>query len=263
MQAAFVASLLLAVSAAPAFAQYDDCRHEAQRNTTLDLNDARRLVVDAGSGSLKIVGRPGLSHVRVRGRACASSADLLEDITLRSRRSGGDIVIEANVNRDRRNQGWNHRENHYARLDVEIEVPARMVAEIHDGSGSIDLSNLGAVVIEDGSGDIVANDLNGDVDIEDGSGGIRLVDVAGRVQIDDGSGEITLHNVGGLIDIDDSSGEINIRVARNTVRISDSSGSIDVSDVAGDLIVDDDSSGGIDYDNVKGRVDIPRSKSRR
>jgi DUF4097 and DUF4098 domain-containing protein YvlB len=263
MQAALFTSIFLAVSAVPALAQHDDdCRHEAQRNTTIAVQDAKRLVVEAGSGSLKIVGKPGISHVRVSGRACASSAELLEQITLRSNRSGGDIVIEANM-RDRRDNDWSFRDNQYARLDVEIEVPARMAAEIHDGSGSIDLSNLGALVLEDGSGDIVADNLNGDVDIEDGSGGIRLVDVAGRVKIDDGSGEITLRNVGGLIDIDDSSGEIDIRVARNTVRISDSSGSIDVSDVAGDFIVMDDGSGSIDYDNVKGKVDIPRRKGRR
>ena len=262
MQAALISVLLLAASATPALAQHDDCRHEAQRNTTIAVQDAKRLVVEAGSGMLKIVGKPGISHVRVSGRACASSAALLEEITLRTNRSGSDVIVEANI-RDRRNNDWSFRDNEYARLDVEMEVPARMIAEIHDGSGSIDLSNLGAVVIEDGSGDIVADNLNGDVEIEDGSGGIRLVDIAGRVTIDDGSGEITLRNVGGLIDIDDNSGEINIRVARNTVRISDSSGSIDVSDIDGDFVVTDDSSGGIDYDNVKGKVDIPRRKSRR
>lgn len=260
MQAVLTTSLLLAVLAAPAFAQdHDDCRHEAQRSATVEARDARRLLVEAGSGSLRIVGKPGISHVTVRGRACASSADLLERVTLRGRRDGGDVVIEANVNRDRDNN-WDFRDNQYARLDVEMEVPARIAAEIHDGSGSIDLSNLGNLVLEDGSGDIVADNLHGDVDIEDGSGGIRLVDIAGRVKIEDGSGTIALRNVGGLIDVDDGSGEITIRGARNSVRISDSSGSIDVTDVAGDFIVSDDGSGGIDYDNVKGRVDVPRRK---
>lgn len=261
MQAVLISSLLLAAVAGPAMAQdRDDCRHEAQRSTTVEARDARRLLVEAGSGSLRIVGKPGVSHVTVRGRACASSADLLERIALRGRRDGGDVVIDANVNRDRNNSNWNFRDSEYARLDVEMEVPARMAAEIHDGSGSIDLSNLGAVVLEDGSGDIVADNLHGDVDIEDGSGSIRLVDIAGRVKIEDGSGTIALRNVGGLIDIDDGSGEITVRGARNSVRISDSSGSIDVTDVDGDFIVTDDGSGSIDYDNVKGRVDVPRRK---
>ena len=251
-------SLLIAASATPAIGQDRDyCRHEAQRSANIELNGARLLAVRAGSGSLKVEGKAGLNRIVVRGRACASHADLLEEIRLDTRREGGDIVVEANT---REGRGWNFDDGGSARLDVVIEVPARMALEIDDGSGSIDLSNVGAVRIADGSGDIVANDLHGEVRIRDGSGGIRLIDVAGRVQIDDGSGEISLVNVGGAIDIDDSSGEINIRVARNNVRISDSSGGIDVTDVDGDFVVTDDSSGGIDYDNVKGRVDIPRRR---
>ena len=38
----------------------------------------------------------------------------------------------------------------------------------------------------------------------------------------------------------------------------DSSGSIDVSRVGGDFVVEHDGSGSIDYDGVKGKVDIPR-----
>ena len=97
MQAALISALLLAVSAAPALAQYDECRHEAQRNTTIPVQDAKRLVVEAGSGMLKIVGKPGISHIRVSGRACASSAALLEEITLRTNRNGGDVIVEANI----------------------------------------------------------------------------------------------------------------------------------------------------------------------
>ena len=259
MKLATLTTVLITASALPAFAQDwgEQCRHEAQRSANIELNGATLLALRAGSGSLKVEGKPGVNRITVRGKACASDERLLDDIKLSTAREGGSIVIEANL---REGRGWNYRDNEYARLDLVIEVPARMAMEIEDGSGSIDLSNIGAVHIADGSGDIVANDLHGEVRIKDGSGGIRLIDVAGRVDIDDGSGEISLRNIGGLIDIDDSSGEINIRGARNSVRISDSSGSIDVSDVAGDFTVDDDSSGGIDYDNVKGRVDIPRRR---
>lgn len=258
MQVALLTAILVVGSALPLAAQdQDQCRHEAQRSATVEAGGARRILVEAGAGSLKIEGKPGLTSVTIRGRACASSADLLEEIQLSARRDGGDVVVKAN-NRD--NDGWNFRGNEYARLDVVMEVPARIAAEIDDGSGSIDLSNLGAVRIDDGSGEIVADNLQGDVDIEDGSGEIRLIDVTGRVTIEDGSGEIELRNIGGAIDIDDGSGEIDIRGARNSVRVSDASGSIDVVDVDGDFIVTADGSGSIDYDNVKGRVDIPRKR---
>jgi hypothetical protein len=257
MQATLIAAALIAAAATPLLAQ-DDCRHEAQRATTVDARNARRLFVEAGSGSLTVVGKPGVTAVTVRGRACASSAELLQEIELRGQRDGDAVVVESNVRRDRRN-GFSH-DNEYARLDVVLEVPANIATEINDGSGSMELSHLGATRIKDGSGEIVADNLNGDVNIDDGSGEIRLVDIAGRVDIEDGSGEISLRNIGGLIDIEDGSGEIDIRGARSSVRISDSSGSIEVADVAGDFIVDDDGSGGIDYDNVRGKVDVPRRK---
>lgn len=259
MQVAYVTALLMGATALPLAAQgADQCRHEAERSATVDANGARQLVVRAGSGSLRIEGKAGLTAVRVRGRACASSADLLEQIKLSARRDGGGVVVEAN--RRDEDDGWHFRANEYARLDVVMEVPARMAANIDDGSGSIELDGLGAVEIEDGSGEITGTNLNGDVTIEDGSGEIRLTDVTGRVTIEDGSGEIELENVGGAIDIEDGSGEIEIRGARSGVRISDASGSIDVSDVAGDFVVTNDGSGSIDYDNVRGRVDIPRRK---
>jgi hypothetical protein len=260
MHAVLFAASLVMVTAMPTFAQdYDECRHEAQRTANVDANGARLLALEAGAGSLKIEGKPGLNRVVIRGRACASHADLLDDIKLQANREGTDVVVEAN----KRNHEWDtHRRDEYARLDLIIEIPARMAAEIIDGSGTMELSNLGTVRITDGSGDIIGDDLNGDVRVRDGSGSIRLTDVAGRVNIDDGSGGISLRNISGPIDVNDSSGEITIRVAQNNVRISDSSGGIDVSDVAGDFVVVDDSSGEIDYDNVKGTVDIPRKRRR-
>jgi DUF4097 and DUF4098 domain-containing protein YvlB len=234
----------------------DDCRHEAERAANVDVGGARLLELDAGSGSLKIVGKTGLNRVVIRGRACASDEDLLDDIKLEARRDGNSIVVRANV-RDDNNFSFRGRE--YARLDVVMEVPAGMAANIDDGSGSIELSHLGAVDLDDGSGEIIADDI-ASIRIDDGSGEIELDGVHGRVDIKDGSGEITLRNVEGAVEIDDGSGEINVRVAKSSIRISDSSGSISVVDVSGDFVVEEDGSGGIDYDNVRGRVDIPRKK---
>ncbi|HET9441416.1 MAG TPA: hypothetical protein VFO52_14665, partial [Longimicrobiales bacterium] len=129
MQVTLTALSLLLVSALPLAAQRSgECDHEAQRSATVDANGARLLRLEAGSGSLKVEGKPGLNRVVVRGRACASSASLLEQITLTGQRSGADVVIAANVQRNR--DGWNYRDGEYARLDVVIEVPAGMAAEI-------------------------------------------------------------------------------------------------------------------------------------
>lgn len=259
MHAKLLTAALILSTASPAFSQsysYDQCEHEAQRAANVDAAAARMLVVKAGGGSLKIEGKAGLDRVVIRGRACASSRELLEDIELSADRRGADVVVEAT----QREEGWSFTNNSYARLDLVIEVPMRMAAEIADGSGSIELMNLGNVDLTDGSGDITGTDLHGDVDVHDGSGSITLADVAGTLTIGDSSGSIDLRNIGGLIDIADGSGEIKVRGARNDVRITDGSGSIGVEDVAGDFIVQTDGSGGIDYSNVRGQVDVPRRR---
>lgn len=250
------ASLLSPAEAA--HARQDDCKYEAQRSTTLDAAGIRQLDLEAGAGFLKIQGKPGQTSVVLRGRACASSQSRLDDIKLDARRDGGSVLVKANIHDDDSNRRlWEN--NQYSRLDLTIEVPAGMDAIIDDGSGEIELDGLGAVQLEDGSGEIDASNLKS-ISIEDGSGEITLTDIDGAVEIEDGSGEISLRNIAGAIDIDDGSGEITVRGARASVVISDASGSIDVSDVTGDFTVKDDGSGSIDYDNVKGRVDIPRRR---
>lgn len=256
MQTFLLTAALVLAAAGPALSQtWPDCRHEAQKSATIDADGARMLLVRAGAGSLKVQGVAGLERVVVRGRACASTAGLLAQIELTGERRGATAVVEAMQRPD----GWNI-SNGYAFLDVVIEVPARMAAEIHDGSGSMDLSNLGALELVDGSGEITADDIHGEVSIRDGSGGITLTRVGGAVQVRDGSGSIELRDVGGEIDITDGSGGIEVFGARSGVRISDGSGGINVDDVAGDFIVARAGSGSIDYANVRGRVDIPRRR---
>lgn len=260
MRARLLTAALLLGTASPAFSQnynyHDQCEHEAQRTANVDAAGARLLMVKAGAGSLKIEGKAGLDRVVIRGRACASDARLLQEIELRADRRGSDVVVEAM----QRERGWVFNDNTYARLDLVMEVPMRMAAEITDGSGSVELMNLGAMNLTDGSGEITGSDLHGDVDIRDGSGSITLTDIGGAVKIHDGSGSIEVRNVAGMVDITDGSGEVQIRGARSSVRVSDGSGSIGVDDVAGNFTVERDGSGGIDYSNVRGTVDIPRRR---
>lgn len=259
MHLTVLTTTLLLGTAAPLLSQHrEECRHEAQRTATVSAAGARDLIVKVGAGSLKIEGKAGLDRVNIRGRACASSAELLDDVRLRAERSGSEVQVESL----RREEGWSLTGNRYASLDLVIEVPAGMAAEIADGSGSIEITNLGAVGITDGSGEITGSNLHGDVRVRDGSGSITLTDLGGAVNIRDGSGSIDLRNVGGQVVIVDGSGEIGVRGARTSVRISDGSGNIDVADVSGNLTVENDGSGGIEYANVRGTVDIPRRRVR-
>src|SRR5687768_4081185 len=114
MHASILTTALLLGSAAPLLSQVrEDCRHEAQRTATVAAAGTRDLMVKVGAGSLKIEGKAGLDRVIVRGRACASSADLLEDVQLRAERSGSEVQVESIRREDR----WSFTGNRYAYLD--------------------------------------------------------------------------------------------------------------------------------------------------
>src|SRR5687767_12547031 len=98
MHARLLTAALVLGSASPALSQnytYDQCEHEAQRTANVDAAGARMLMLKAGPGSLKIEGKAGLDRVMIRGRACASSRQLLDEIELRADRRGSDVVVEA------------------------------------------------------------------------------------------------------------------------------------------------------------------------
>jgi len=234
------------------------CAFEAERSLGVPADVGELVRVFAGSGSLDVVGVSGLGEVRATARACASQEEFLEDLQLTSERNGSEVRLDTHYPDWSDRGGWGNR---YARLDLRVEVPEGMMAEIQDSSGEIYVAGLGDLDIRDSSGEIEGEGLLGDVRIDDSSGEIVLRDVTGDVEIEDGSGEIELSDIGGAVLLDDGSGEIDVSRVAGTVRVArDGSGSIEVDGVGGDFIVERDGSGSIEYRNVTGRVDVPRKR---
>jgi hypothetical protein len=236
----------------------DQCRFEAERTLTAQAGRGDILRLSAGSGSLEVVGVSGLNEIRATARACASHEEFLGDLQLSSARDGSTVVLETHYPDWSGQGGWGQR---YARLDLRVEVPEGMEADILDSSGEILVTDLGELTIKDSSGEIEVRSIQGSVRIDDSSGEIFLRDVTGNVEIDDGSGEIDVSGIGGGVTVDDGSGEITARDVVGNVRVvRDGSGSIEVDGVGGDFIVERDGSGSIEYRNVSGTVDVPRKR---
>jgi hypothetical protein len=252
-----------------------DCRFEAERRVVSSAASVEGIRLRAGSGSLEVVGVDGLREIQAVGRACASNEEYLNGIQLTSEMAGSTLVMESRYP----DLGGMMGGNRYARLDLRIEVPAGMAADIQDGSGEISISDLGTLVVNDGSGEVSISGILGDLTIADGSGGLEIRGVSGRVVVEDGSGEVILEDVGSDVEIHDSSGELEIRRVGGSLTLHDSSGEVDVQDVTGsvtvvqdgsgdivvngvggDLIVERDGSGGIRFENVAGSVDVPKKK---
>lgn len=252
-----------------------DCRFEAERRVSVPAGPVDLFRLRAGSGSLRVVGVEGRSEIQAVGRACASEQEFLEAIQLSSEMDGSTLVMETLYPRL---TGWSGG-NRYARLDLTVEVPMGLAADIQDGSGAVELSGLGNVDLTDGSGEAIISGIRGDLSVRDGSGELEIRDVSGRVSVEDGSGEILLesagsdveirdssggleiHGVGGSLTLRDSSGEIDVsNVTGSVLVLGDGSGSIDVVDVGGDFVVEHDGSGSIRHEGVQGTVDIPKKR---
>jgi hypothetical protein len=255
--AAFAAAPFLLAPAA--HAQWSSA-YSAPRNAVVDAAGARSVEVEAAAGSLRVEGKPGLRQVQVTGTARSSSQDILGRIRLIAERRGDVVFIRADIPD---NEGYG---NYSAMLDLVIEVPQGMNADVADGSGDAKILNVGSLEMTDGSGELTIIGATGSVRINDGSGNITVENVGGDVKVTDGSGEMNVRNVTGSFTVEnDGSGGIRATDIRGSVVVEhDGSGDVDVDKVGRDLRVESKGSGEISYSAVGGQIDIPdRRRGRR
>jgi len=201
--AAFAAAPFLIASTAHGQNSGD---YSAPRNAVVDAAGARTVEVEAAAGSLRVEGKAGLRQVQVTGTARSSSQQMLSRIKLIAERRGDIVFIKADIPEEE----WNNSYRDYsASLDLVIEVPQGINAEVSDGSGDAKVLNVGALEASDGSGDFTIDGATGSVRVTDGSGNLRIENVGGDVTVSDGSGEIDVRNVTGSFTVEtDGSGSI-------------------------------------------------------
>ena len=249
-KALFALGLALAVIAAgcgSVSVDFDSCDPTAAREATIAVGDASSVRVIARAGSLRIDGSPGLSDIKAKGTACASSQDRLDEVELIAQRSDSEILIEAQIPENQ------------ASMDIVIEMPDSLSINLNDTSGDLEVRNVRSLELEDGSGDIIVDTITGDLTIKDGSGGIQVSKVGGNVRVEDGSNDILVSDVfGDVIIQEDGSGNIFVFDVQGSFIVrEDGSGDIEASDIFGDFTVERDGSGDIEHENIGGRVSLP------
>jgi hypothetical protein len=232
--------------------------YSAPRNAVVDAAGAKSVEVEAGAGSLRVEGKAGLRQVQVTGTARSSSQRFLTQIKLIAERRGDVVFIKADIP----DSDSNRDDDYSASLDLVIEVPQGINAEVGDGSGDTKILNVGSLDASDGSGSFSVIGAAGSVRITDGSGDLTIENVGGDVKVNDGSGDIIVRNVTGSFTVEsDGSGGIYATDVRGSVVVqNDGSGSIEVNKVGKDFTVESKGSGSIDYADVSGRVDIPERR---
>jgi DUF4097 and DUF4098 domain-containing protein YvlB len=252
--------LLLALAPATSLAWGDGCKFTADRGGGVDAKGVEKVVIRAGAGDMKVVGRATAVRIEARGVACAAKQELLDATNITVRREGNVVFVETGLPQNM--EGWSFGNNEYAYIDIGIALPASIPVEAVDSSGDAEFEDLRQLAVQDSSGDLEVRRVAGLADIGDSSGDIDVRE-AGSVRLRDSSGDIELKDIRGNVEVElDSSGDIHVSDISGSARVhQDSSGSIRFEDVKGSVDVDSDSSGDIYAGRVDGNFTVSEDSS--
>ena len=262
--------------AAPTLALADDnCTHSAPRQLQLDLAGVKKVRVETHQFGIDLRATPGPAHA-LQGRACASKAQWLPDLTLTQERKGDTLVVS--LRREKEAGLSSLFGDNYAWMEISGTVPADMLVQLVVGSGDASLDGAASASADVGSGDAKLRNIRGAVTAKVGSGDIEL-DGAGSLDVlSVGSGDIKARNVGGKVEVGSiGSGDFELDGARGDVSVgSIGSGDAELRNVGGAVRIDSVGSGGaevrgaaslsvgsigsggVDHSNVTGAVELPR-----
>jgi hypothetical protein len=270
--------LLLALGPATAFAWGNDCEFRADRAAGVDAKGVEKVVIRAGAGDMKVVGRENAVRVEARGVACAAKQELLDATRINVRREGNIVYVETAMPEDQ-TAGLFGKDG-YAYIDLGIALPANIPVDAADSSGDATFEDLKALALQDSSGDLQLDRIAGLAEVNDSSGDLNI-DGVGSVRVRDSSGDLDVKTVRGDVEVTlDSSGDIHIDEVDGNVRVmqdssggirvenvkgnvnvdSDSSGDIYAGRVKGDFTVSEDSSGSIEHESIGGKITVPPNK---
>jgi DUF4097 and DUF4098 domain-containing protein YvlB len=269
---------LLAFGPAAVMASDNDCKFRADRAAGTDAQGVEKVVIRAGAGDLKVVGRANTTRIDASGVACAGKQPLLDAAQINVHREGNVVYVETALPQN--DAGWTWGKNDYASIDLGITLPSNLPVDAIDSSGDAVFEDLKALALQDSSGDLRLERIAGAVDLTDSSGdlrigqagSVRLRDSSGDIEIDrvrtdvdvqvDSSGDMEISHVDGSVKVEqDSSGGNRVQDVKGSVEVnSDSSGDIYAARVGGDFTVSEDSSGSIGHEGIGGRISIPPNK---
>jgi DUF4097 and DUF4098 domain-containing protein YvlB len=221
----------------------------APESQTFEVGSAPELRIDTFAGPVTVrEGEKG--EITVVATKHARRTGDLERIEVVMKQRTGTLVVETVKPRGLMN-AW---------VEFEITAPADTYLDVHTGSGSIEVSQVGrGAALDTGSGQITVRDMKDDVEVHTGSGSVDASGIRGSLQVSTGSGRIEIDDVQGEIDAHTGSGGINVRNVSGWIKMETGSGSIDYEGTPESLCHARTGSGGITLRlpaDLDGRVDL-------
>lgn len=267
--------LLFALTLLPAgaFAAEQHCKFSQPQALDLDLAGAKAVVFEVNSHDLRLQASPGAKGA-LGGRACASTQDLLSQLSVTQQKVGDKLVVKL----ERNNHGLNiNLGDTYAYLDITGTLPDTLMVQLKVGSGDASLTGARTMSADVGSGDVSARGIkeavtatvnSGDLELDDigslhllslGSGDVKATRLRGPARVGTvGSGDLELRNVEGAVSVESiGSGDVDVRDVRGAVTLgSVGSGDFEVRNAAS-LSVQRVGSGDVRHSGVSGAVSLP------
>ncbi|KZN44927.1 hypothetical protein [Pseudoalteromonas luteoviolacea] len=230
MKAYVFAAMALSATSVSAHQFYSsDYEFVKSEMLSLSTKEVTRLKIDAGAGSLSLV---GTDTDEVSVKADIYQSEESSDYCLNLVEKGGTAKLQANVC---------HTRNNYTLIHLTVSLPSTLMTKIKDGSGSIKARDASISFIDDGSGSIEVRDNITALEVEDGSGKIELVGIQGALTVDDSSGKLRAEDIEGNVVVKDGSGNIVIENVTGKVSVDDGSGNVTVRNAGAFELLGDDS----------------------
>ncbi|MBN8798123.1 MAG: hypothetical protein J0H45_02005, partial [Stenotrophomonas nitritireducens] len=171
----------------------DHCKFSQPKSLDLDLAGVKAVVFEVNSHDLRLQASPA-ARAALSGRACASSQDLLGQLSLTQEKAGDKLVVRL----QRENRGINIGfGSNYAWLDIGGTLPDDILVQLKVGSGDATLAGAQAMSADVGSGDVKARDIKALATAAVGSGDIELDNVGALHVVSIGSGDVRVGGVRG------------------------------------------------------------------
>lgn len=269
--------LALALLPVSALAAEQHCKVSQPQALDLDLTGAKAVVFEVNSHDLRLHATPG-AKAALSGRACASTQDMLRQLTVTQEKVGDKLVVS--LKRENSGLNINFSGSNYAYLDLSGTLPDDIMVQLKVGSGDASLTGARTMSADVGSGDVVARDIkelataavgSGDVEFYNigslhvlsvGSGDAKAEGVRGDARVGTvGSGDVKLRGVQGAVSIESiGSGDADVRDARGAVTLGElGSGDLEVRNAAS-LSVQRLGSGSVNHSGISGAVSLPKKR---
>lgn len=238
------AVILAALMSSPGLcaADYDDTVEKS-----FSVRAGGTLFVTADLGAIEIVsGSSNRVEVSIRREIDSRNyEDILDDMDISMRESGGDVTVELEYDRSAGGFFRSFSDGYRINILFRVIVPEKYNVELKTSGGGISVDTLkgsadcrtsgGSIKLQRVDGPVIAKTSGGSIRLESSSGDAELNTSGGSITVGDVSGDVTAHTSGGGITIERVLGTVDAHTSGGGVTVNEVGGTVNASTSGGSV----------------------------